>query len=99
MARIDVSKLDFLARDDLPPVVLSIRHNLPLFTIPLQQVPPQAAIVEEEIASSRLSLKEEIDKFRFEEEGGTQESPVQLSDSETESDRFSVAYPPKIIVA
>ena len=36
--QIDVSKLDFLARDDLPPVVLPIRQNLPPLAIPLQQV-------------------------------------------------------------
>ena len=65
LARIDISKPDFLARDDLPPVVLLIWQDPPLFAIPLQQVSPHAAVVEEEIASSRLSLEEEIDKFRF----------------------------------
>ena len=39
LARIDVSRPDFLARDDLPPVVLPIRQNPPLLTVPLQQVP------------------------------------------------------------
>ena len=68
---INVSKLDFLARDDLPPVVLPIRQNLPSLAIPLQQVPLKvaaAAAAREEIASSRLSLEDEIDRFHFEEE-------------------------------
>ena len=55
MARIDISKLDFLARDDFPLVIQTIQQNPPLFAIPLQQVPPQAIVVEKEIASSRLS--------------------------------------------
>ena len=58
MARIDVFVLGFLARRDLPPVVL-----------PLQQVLLEAAAApREEIASSRLTLEDEIDKFHFEEE-------------------------------
>ena len=76
LARIDVSKPDFLARDNLPPVVLPIWQNPPLFVVPLQQVPPQAAAAEEEIASSRLSLEEEIEKFRFDKEEGVSERPV-----------------------
>ena len=40
LARIDVSKPDFLARDDIPLIVLSIQQNPPPFAIPLQQVPP-----------------------------------------------------------
>ena len=58
--QIDVTKLDFLARDDLPPVVIPIWQNLP----PLEV----AAAAREEIASSRLSLEEETDRFHFEEE-------------------------------
>ena len=58
LARIDVSIPNFLAQEDLPPVVL-----------PLQRVLLEAAVApREEIASSRLSLEEEIDKFHFEEE-------------------------------
>ena len=67
LARIDVSVPGFLARRDLPPVVL-----------PLQQVLPEAvATPREEIASSRLTLKEKMDKFHFEEEetqGGSDSS-------------------------
>ena len=58
LARIDVSIPNFLAQEDLPPIVL-----------PLQRVLLEAAVApREEIASSRLSLEEEIDKFHFEEE-------------------------------
>ena len=58
LARIDVSRPSFLARDDLPPIAL-----------PLQRILPKTvAALEEEIAFSHLSLEEEIDKFHFEEE-------------------------------
>ena len=50
---IDVSRPDFLARDDLPPIKLPIHQILPLLVIPLQQVSLEATVaVEEEIASS-----------------------------------------------
>ena len=42
--RIDVSRSDFLARDNLPPVRLSIHQIPPPFVIPLQQVPLEATI-------------------------------------------------------
>ena len=35
LARIDVSKTDFVTRDDLPPVILPIRQNPPSLAIPL----------------------------------------------------------------
>ena len=58
LARIDVSVPNFLAKEDLPSIVL-----------PLQQVLPVVAVVaREEIAISHSSLEEEIDKFHFEEE-------------------------------
>ena len=58
LAQIDVSIPNFLARENLPPVVL-----------PLQRVLLEAVVApKEEIASSRLSPKKEIDKFCFEEE-------------------------------
>ena len=64
--RIDVSRPDFLARDDLPPVRLPIQQIPPPLIIPLQQVPLEAPVAaEEEIASSRLSSGEEIDQFCF----------------------------------
>ena len=59
---INMSKPDFLARDDLPPVILPIHQIPPQLVIPLQQVPLEVeAAAEEEIASLRLSLEEEID--------------------------------------
>ena len=80
--RIDVSRPDFLARDDLPPVRLPIHQIPPLLVIPLQQVPLEATVAaEEEIASSWLSLEEEIDQFCFVEDDGSFEKPVDISDS------------------
>ena len=58
MAYIDISIHGFLARRDLPLVVLLLQ----------QVLPAAAATPRQEIASSRSSLNEEIDKFHFEEE-------------------------------
>ena len=55
LTRIDVSKLDFLAREDLPLVELPFHHS------PLELVASK-----EETASSHLFLKAEIDHFRLE---------------------------------
>ena len=49
---------------------------------PLQQVPLGQAIVKEEAAPSS-SLKEEIDKFQFEEEA------IVISEAEEEADKYS----------
>ena len=54
--------------------------------------------VEEEIASSRLSLKEEIDQFCFVEDVGPSEKPVDISDSETESVNLSSVHPKQLII-
>ena len=52
--RIDVSKPDFLAREDLPPVRLPVQQIPPPLIIPLQQVPLKVPVAaEEKIASSR----------------------------------------------
>ena len=92
--RIDVSKLDFLAREDLPPVRLPVQQIPPPLIIPLQQVPLKASVAaKEEIASSRLSLEEEIDQFRFVEDVGLSEKLVDISDSETESVNLSSIHP------
>ena len=88
--RIDVSKLDILTREDLPSIRLPVQQIPPPLIIPLQQVPLEAPVVaEEEIASSRLSL----DQFRFVEDVGPSEKPVDISDSETESVNLSSVYP------
>ena len=92
--RIDVSKPDFLARDDLPLVILPIQQIPYPLVIPLQQVPLEAPVaVEEEIASSRLSLEEEIDRFRFMEDEGQSEKPMDISNSGTESANLSSIHP------
>jgi len=88
LARIDVSVLDFLAREDLPPVEL-----------PFHCFPHEVAALKEETASSHLSLEAEIDKFRLEEEGESQERPMNLSNFEGELDRSSAAHSPKLIIA
>ena len=97
--RIEVSKLDFLAREDLPPIRLLVQQiPLPLI-ISLQQIPLKAPVAaEEEIASSQLSLEEEIDQFRFVEDVGPSEKPVDISDSETESVNLSSIHPKQLII-
>ena len=62
LARIDVSRLGFLAPYDLPPVDHPIPQGIPFAVQPLQQVPLGQAIVEEGAASSSF-LEEEIDRF------------------------------------
>ena len=97
--RIDVSKPDFLVRDDLPLVILPIQQIHHLFVIPLQQVPLEAPVVaEKEIASSQLSLKEEIDQFRFVEDVGPSKKLVDISDSETESVNLSSVHPKQLVI-
>ena len=97
LARIDVSKPKFLARQDLKPVVLPGVRNPPL----VAQLPPPdnlevAAQPEEEAESSRLSLEEEIDEFYFEED--IPKAPlIELSDPEGEQDRNSVVGVPIVI--
>ena len=97
--RIDVSKPDFLAREDLPPVRLPVQQIPHPLIIPLQQVPLKAPVAtEEEIASSRLSLEEEIDQFCFVEGMGPSEKPVDISDSKTESVNLSFVHPKQLII-
>ena len=97
--RIDVSKPDFLARKDLPPVRLPVQQIPHPLIIPLQQVPLEAPVAaEEKIASSRLSLEEEINQFRFMKDVGPSEKPVDISDSETESVNLSSIHPKQLII-
>ena len=80
---------NFLALNDFPPVVL-----------PLQQILLEAtAAPEEEIASSHLSLEEEIDKFQFEEEENQGTPIVTLSDVEGKIDRHSGVQAPTLVIA
>ena len=89
-----ISKLDFLAREDLPLVRLPVHQIPPPLIIPLQQVPLEAPVAtEEEIASSWLSLEEEIDQFYFVEDMRSSEKPVDISDFKTESVNISSVHP------
>lgn len=102
MAQIDVSKLGFLAQRDLPPVVLPVLQNLPSVALPLPQILPEVvaiAIPEEEIASSCLSLEEEIDKFHFEKENNPRAPLINISDVEGELDRNFGAHTPILVIA
>ena len=85
LAHIDVSWPSFLPWD-----------NLPLLTLPLQQILLEvAAAPEEEIASSRLSLEEEIDKFHFEEEENPGAFIVSISkNAKGDTDRHSSVHLP-----
>ena len=67
LARIDVSRPDFLAPYDLPPVNHPIPQGIPPVAQPLQQVPLGETIIGEGTTSSS-SLEQEIDRFQFEEE-------------------------------
>ena len=60
LACIDVSRPNFLAPYDLPPVDHPVPQGVPLAAQPIQQVPLGQAVAEEGIASS-YSLEEEID--------------------------------------
>jgi len=100
LARIDVSKPRFLARRDLPSITLPIPQNLPPVALPLPQIVPEvAAIPEEGIASSRLSLEEEIDKFHFEEETNLRAPLINILDAEGELDRNSGVHTPILVIA
>ena len=100
LARINVSKPGFLARRDLPPVPQPVLQNPLPVALSLPQAPPNfAAILAEGVASSRLSLEEEIDKFHFEEEQSPRAPLICISDTEGESDRNSGVYNPYLILA
>ena len=65
----------------------------------MQQVPLEALVAaEEKIAFSRLSLEEEIDQFRFVEDVGPSEKPIDISDFETESVNISSVHPKQLII-
>ena len=51
------------------------------------------------MASSRISLEEEIDKFHFEEEQSQRAPLICISDVEGESDKSSGVYNPYLILA
>ena len=91
LARIDVSRPGFLAPHDLPPVSHPIPQGIPFVVQPLQQVPLGQAIVEE-VTTSSSSLKEEIDRFQFEEKA------IVISKAEEEVDEYSCVQTPAQII-
>ena len=89
LARIDVSRPNFLARDDLSPVALP----LPKILLEVEAAP------EEKIVLSRLSLEEEIDKSRFEEEENPRVPLVTILDAEGEANRHFGVHTPLLVIA
>ena len=89
LARIDVSTLGFLARRDRPPVMLLLPWIL------LEAV----AAPREEIAYSRSSLEEEIDKFHFEEKETPSAQVVHILDTEKETNRHSGVHATVLVIA
>ena len=96
LARIDVSRPNFLAPYDLPLVDHPVLQGVPLAAQPIQQVPLGQAVAEEGIASSS-SLEEEIDQFQFEEETQRVE-PIVILEAEEEIDEYSCIQTPAPIV-
>ena len=88
LARIDVSRPNFLALYDLSPVDHPIPQGVPLAAQPIQQVPLGQAIAEEGTASSS-SLEEEIDKFQFEEEEMQEVEAIVILEVEEETNEYS----------
>ena len=97
LARIDVSRPNFLAPYDLLPVDHPIQQGVPLAAQPIQQVPLGQAVAEERIASSS-SLEEEIDQFQFEEEETQRAEAIVISEAEEEINEYSCIRTPAPIV-
>ena len=85
---------------DLPPVPWLILQNPLPVALPLPQAPPiVVAIPTEGVASSRLSLEEEIDEFHFEEKQSPRAPLIYISNAKGESDRNSSVHNPYLILA
>ena len=68
--------------------------------LPPQRILPEAVVApKEEIASSRSSLEEEIDKFHFEEEETQRAQIVHISDAKEEIDRHSGVHASILVIA
>ena len=91
LARIDVSRPNFLAPYNLPPVDHPIPQGIPIVAQPLCEVPLRKAILREGTASSS-SLEQEIDQFRFEEE------TILVSEAEERADEHSCVQTPAQVV-
>ena len=88
LARINVSIPGFLARRDLP-----------LGQLPAQRVLPEVVVPGKEADSSHSSLEDQIDQFRFAEEGEVSARLVELSDSDSDIDRSSAAPTLGLVIA
>ena len=88
LACIDVSVLGFLAREDLS-----------LVELPFHRSSREVAALREEIASSHLSFKTEIDQFRLEDKGEARGEPVEIVDSKGVLNRSFTVCSPRLIVA
>ena len=97
LAHIDVSRPHFLVPHDLPPVNHPIPQGVLLAAQPIQQVPLGIAVAEEGIASSS-SLKEEIDKFQFEEEEPQGVEAIVISEAKEETDEYSCIQAPTPVI-
>ena len=91
LARINVSRPNFLATYDLPPIDHPILQGIPLAAQPLKQVPLGKAIIGEGTVSSS-SLEQEIDKFQFEEE------TILISEAEEGANEHSCVQTPAQMV-
>ena len=68
--------------------------------LPPQRILPEAVVApKEEIASSRSSLEEEIDKFHFKEEETQRAQIVHISNAEEEIDRHSGVHTSILVIA
>ena len=97
LARIDVSRHNFLAPHDLPLVDHPIPQGVPLTAQLIQQVPLGLTVAEEGIASSS-SFEEEIDKFQFEEEESQGVEAIIILEAEEETDEYSCIQTPAPII-
>ena len=88
LAWIDVPIPNFLAQEDFSSVILPLQRGLP----------EAAAAPREEIAFSHLSLEEDIDKFRFEEEETQGALVVHISNAKDEPDRHSGVHAPILVI-
>ena len=91
LAHIDVSRPDFLAPYDLPPVDHPIPQGIAIVAHPLQEVPLGEAILREG-TTSFSSLEQEIDRFKFEEE------TILVSEAEERADEHSCVQTPAQVV-
>ena len=89
LARMDISVLGFLTREDTVQVNLPARHS-----------PHEVAVLREETTSSWLSLEIEINQFHLKDERKEQGEPVvQVSDSKDKPNRFSGVRTSGLVIA